>query len=188
MKAMKKLTYRAILGILLTFIAVPEVALAGEKPAHSETLTAGPYVIVLNLFQNPPQVEQPLDVSIICCASAHLSGRISGIPGLGTDGVIVRANLTPDLQQPGTLVGSIRLPVRGAWRLVVDLNGSRGQGTASLDVTVTAPNAIPIWLGWLIGLSPLVGCAWLARQQWRYRHTLLSKRRAATHALNACQR
>jgi len=184
----KKLTYRAILGILLTLIAVPEVALAGKKPALSETLTAGPYVIVLNLFQDPPEVEQPLDVSVICYAGAHLSGRIIGIPGPGTDGALVRANLTPGTQQPGTLVGSIRLPVRGAWHLIVELNGSRGQGTASLDVTVTAPNAIPIWLGWLIGLSPLVGCAWLVRQQWRYRRTLLSKRRATTHALNACQR
>ena len=178
---MKNVIRTAILCILLAFMAAPGVALAGEKPAHSETLTAGPYVIVLNLFQDPPEVEQPLDVSVVCCAGAHLSGRIIGIPGLGTDGVIVRANLTPGAQ-PGTLVGSIRLPVRGAWHLVVDLNGSRGQGTASLDVTVTAPNAIPTWLGWLIGLSPLVGCAWLARQQWRYRRALLRKRHAPVPA------
>ncbi len=179
---MKQLIRTAILCILLALIAAPGVALAGGKPTHSETLTAGPYVIVLNLFQDPPEVEQPLDVSVVCCAGAHLSGRIIGIPGLGTDGVIVRANLTPDAQQAGTLVGSIHLPVRGAWRLLVDLNGARGQGTASLDVTVTAPNAIPTWLGWLFGLSPLVGCAWLARQQWRYRRGLLSKRHAPVAA------
>ena len=174
---MKTLMCRAISCILLVFLAAPVVALAGEKPPRSEKLTAGPYVIVLNLFQDPPEVEQPLNVSVVCCVDAHLSGRIIGIPGLGTDGVIVRANLTPDAQ-PETLVGSIRLPVRGAWHLVVDLNGSRGQGMAGLDVTVSAPNAIPTWLGWLIGLSPLVGCAWLVRQQWRYRRALLSKRHA----------
>jgi hypothetical protein len=178
---MKDLLHTTMLCILLALMAAPGAALAGGKPAHSETLTAGPYIIVLNLFQDPPQVEQPLDVSVVCCAGAHLSGRILGIPGLGTNGVIVRANLTPGTQ-PGTLLGSIRLPVRGAWHLVVDLNGSRGQGTASLDVTVTAPNAIPTWLGWLIGLSPLVGCAWLARQQWRYRRALLSKRHAPVAA------
>jgi hypothetical protein len=179
---MKKFICITILCILLAFLAAPGVALAGEKPPRSEKLTAGPYVIALNLFQDPPEVEQPLDVSVVCCAGAHLSGRIVGIPGPGTDGVIVRANLTPDTRQPGTLVGSIHLPVRGAWRLVVNLNGSRGHGTASLDVTVTAPNAIPTWLGWLIGLSPLVGCAWLARRQWRYRRTLLRKRRGSVPA------
>ncbi len=179
---MKKFLYITIPCILLAFLAAPGVALGGEKPPRSEKLTAGPYVIVLNLFQDPPEAEQPLDVSVVCCADAHLSGRIVGIPGPGTDGVIVRANLTPDTQQPGTLVGSIHLPVRGAWRLVVNLNGSRGQGTASLDVTVTAPDAIPTWLGWLIGLSPLVGCAWLARRQWRYRRVLLNKRRGSISA------
>ena len=182
---MKDLIRIAILCTLLALTAAPGTALAAGKPARSETLTAGPYIIVLNLFQNPPEVEQPLDVSVVCCADAHLSGRIIGIPGPGTDGVIVRANLTPASQQPGTLVGSIHLPVRGAWRLVVNLDGSRGQGTASLDVTVTAPNAIPTWLGWLIGLSPLVGCAWLAWQQWRYRRTLLRKRRGSVPARNS---
>src|SRR6266567_6720211 len=181
---MKNLICTAILCTLLALTAAPGTALAAGKPARSETLTAGPYVIVLNLFQNPPEVEQPLDVSVVCCADAHLSGRIIGIPGPGTDGVIVRANLTPASQQPGTLVGAIHLPVRGAWHLVVDLDGSRGHGMASLDVTVTAPNAIPTWLGWLIGLSPLVGCAWLAWQQWRYRRTLLRKRRGSVSTGN----
>ena len=173
---MKKVICATILCALLALTAAPGLALAGGKPTRSETLTAGPYVIVLNLFQDPPEVEQPLDVSIVCRDNTHLSGQIIGIPGPGTDGVIVRANLTPASQQPGTLVGAIHLPVRGAWQLVVDLDGSRGHGMASLDVTVAAPNAIPTWLGWLIGLSPLIGCAWLAWQQWRYRRALLSKR------------
>jgi len=179
---MKDLICTAILCTLLALTAAPGVALAGGKPARSETLTAGPYVIVLNLFQDPPEVEQPLDVSIVCRDNAHLSGQIIGIPGPGTDGVIVRAKLIPASQQPGTLVGAIHLPVRGAWHLVVELDGSRGHGMASLDVTVTAPNAIPTWLGWLIGLSPLVGCTWLAWQQWRYRRALLSKRHGSVPA------
>src|SRR5260370_29014675 len=98
---MKNLIRTAILCTLLALTAAPGTALAGGKPARSETLTPGPYLIGLNLFQNPPEVEQPLDVSVVCCADAHLSGRIIRIPGPGTDGVIVRARPTPHSHQPG---------------------------------------------------------------------------------------
>jgi len=73
-------------------------------------------------------------------------------------------------------MGVLHLPVRGAWQVGIDLDGPAGHGSASLDVTVSAPNAIPPWLGWLIGLSPLIGCAWLTWQQWNYRRRLLATR------------
>jgi hypothetical protein len=52
----------------------------------------------------------------------------------------------------------------------VSLDGPQGPGTGSIVVTVSAPGAIPVWLGWLIGLSPLVGLAWFGlaqRRHWR---------------------
>jgi hypothetical protein len=110
---------------------------------------------------------------LLLSEKGHFSGQLMAQPDQDTNAVPVHTNLVPDQKKPDTLRGSISLPVRGAWYLLIDLNGPRGPGTASVDLTVLAPNAIPPWLGWLIGLSPLLGCAWLARQQLRYRRKLL---------------
>ena len=46
------------------------------------------------------------------------------MPGLGTDAVELHSNLV-SLDQTNTLVGTIRMPVRGAWQIVIQLNGPR---------------------------------------------------------------
>jgi hypothetical protein len=67
--------------------------------------------------------------------------------------------------------------VRGSWRLIVELDGPQGQGSSGLAVTSVVPFVLPAWLGWLLGLSPLIGCAWLIWHQWRYRRQLLTAAR-----------
>ncbi len=168
-----------LVALVMVLLGMSGVARADNKPARSEVLAVGPYVTEVNLSQDPPQVEQPLEVTVVPHDAIHLSGRITALPGLGTDAAPLHAALTPDAKGSTRLVGGIRLPVRGSWHLVVDLDGPRGHGTANLDVTVAAPNAIPLWLGWLIGLSPLVGCAWLVWQQGRYRRSLLMRERVS---------
>jgi len=42
-----------------------------------------------------------------------------------------------------------------------------------VPITIAAPGAIPsVWLGYLIGLSPLLGLAWFAWWQRGYLHRL----------------
>jgi hypothetical protein len=147
---------------------------AQQQPARSETLMVGPYTTVVNLFENPPQVGQPLKISIVPRDPMHLSGQIKALPRAGTDSTPTHASLVADANQPDTLVGSIQLPVRGGWQVVIELDGPKGHGTASFDVDAIVPNALPPWLGWLIGLSPLVGFAWFIWHQWRYRRRLLT--------------
>ena len=163
-----------LLLLLLVLGKLPGSAQAQQKPTRSETLMVGPYTIVVNLFENPPQVGQPLEISIVPRESMHLSGQIKALPRAGTDSTPTHATLVADKNQPDKLVGSIQLPVRGGWQVVIELDGPKGHGTASFDVNAIVPNALPAWLGWLIGLSPLVGFAWFIWHQWRYRRRLLA--------------
>lgn len=154
---------------------MPAVALAGGGPAHTETLLAGPYIVDVNLYQDPPMTDQSVEVTVVPHDSnLRLSGSIYMLPGLGTDAVELRSQLTP-LNQGNTLAGAIRMPVRGAWTIMVRLDGPRGEGQASFPIVVAAPGAIPIWLGWLIALTPTLGIAWLIWQQFRYRRKLLAR-------------
>lgn len=159
---------------LIAFCMLPAVARA-SGPAHTETLMAGSYLIDVNLYQYPPQTDLSDEVTVVPQQSnLHLSGLIRMEPGLGTDAVELRSPLSPS-GQSGTLVGSIRMPVRGAWNIVIQLNGPQGAGQASFPIVVAAPGAIPIWLGWLIALTPLLGIAWLVWHQRRYRKRLLAQ-------------
>jgi hypothetical protein len=160
--------------LALCILILPGTAQA-SGPAHTETLMAGPYLIDVNLYQYPPQTDQSDEVTVVPQQSnLHLSGLILMEPGLGTDAVELRSPLSPS-GQSGTLVGSIRMPVRGAWNIVIQLNGPQGAGQAGFPIVVAAPGAIPIWLGWLIALTPLLGIAWLVWHQRRYRKRLLAR-------------
>lgn len=164
-----------VLCVLVSMCAmVPEVAWA-NGPAHTETLQAGPYIVNVNLYQDPPMTDQAVEVTVVPQdIHVRLTGSINTIPGLGTDAVELHSRLTP-LDASGTLVGNIRMPVRGAWTIEVQLDGPQGAGQASFPITVAAPGAIPTWLGWLIGLIPMVGIGWLVWHQYRYRRRLLAR-------------
>ena len=95
-------------------------------------------------------------------------------PGLGTDAVELHSQLSP-MGRSNTLVGAVRMPVRGAWQIMIQLDGPRGKGEASFAVTVAGPGAMPVWLAWLIALTPMVGIGWMLWHQRRYRQKLLAQ-------------
>ncbi|MFL5703088.1 MAG: hypothetical protein ACJ8AG_09725, partial [Ktedonobacteraceae bacterium] len=124
-----------LLLVLILFLGkLAGSAQAQQQPARSETLMVGPYTTVVNLFENPPQVGQPLKISVAPRDPMHLSGQIKALPRAGTDSTPTHASLVADANQPDTLVGSIQLPVRGGWQVVIELDGPKGHGTASFDV------------------------------------------------------
>ncbi|GAC1388567.1 MAG: hypothetical protein NVS4B12_02880 [Ktedonobacteraceae bacterium] len=175
MRSLLMITRYSGMLVLLFLCSMPATALASGKPVHSETLMAGPYSIVVGLSADPPIVDQNFTLTVSSHEATPLSGMLIAQPGPGTDAIPAHTALTANIGNAHVLTGTLHLIVRGVWKLVLELNGLRGRGVASLDVTVTAPNAIPVWLGWLIGLLPLVGCIWLIWQQWHYRDTLLKK-------------
>jgi hypothetical protein len=168
-----------LIGLVLLFAPIaaltllPGFAWASDKPASTETLIAGPYTIDVNLYQDPPVTDQSSEVTVVPQEQGiRLSGRIVMMPGLGTDAVELHSNLVPQ-PQSSILVGTLRMPVRGAWQIVIQLNGPRGVGEASFPLRVAGPGAMPFWLAWLIALTPLLGIAWLIWHQRRYREKLL---------------
>ena len=172
---MRKFVFCTLFTFLLFLSSTPALAASHDQPAQSQTLVAGPYTIVMGLSTSQPIVDQDFTVTIVPRASVTLSGTLQAQPGPGTDGIIVRRALVADAAHPQTLNSGIRVPVRGAWTLVVNLNGPQGAGSASMDIIVAVPNAIPPWQGWAIGLLPLVGFIWLIWRQWVYRRTLLKQ-------------
>ena len=77
----------------------------------------------------------------------------------------VRASLSPDPNVRNGVQGDAEITVQGTWALDIVVTGSAGQGEASVPIIATAPPAIPIWLGWVIGFIPLYGLAVLLLSQ-----------------------
>ena len=153
-----------------------KTARAQSTPVSTQTLVAGPYVIDVSLYQSQPFVDQPLALSVVPHNRAlQLQGQIVADPGLGTDATELRAALSPLPNAPTTLQGAINLPVQGAWKIGLALDGPLGHGVASFPITVAAPGAIPVWLGWLIALIPLSAVVWWVWQQHGYRRKLVSQ-------------
>ena len=159
---------------LLAFFVLTIGASAASAPASTQTLAAGPYIIDFNLYQNPPPVDTPLEVTVVPHDSnQRLQGYITVEPGLGTDAIPLRSRLTATGDAHGTLQGTIRMPVRGAWNIVITLTGPQGQGSSQVAVTVASPGALPVWLAWLIGASPLLLVAFWIWRQHLYKRSLL---------------
>ena len=163
------------LAITLSIIILTSgMAQASNGPAFTRTLAVGPYIVQVNLNQYPPITDQTVNVTVVPQESTlRLSGHLNMLPGLGTDAVPLHSQLSP-LNATSTLTASIRMPVRGAWQIDVQLNGPQGTGEATFPIVVSAPGAMPIWLGWLIGSLPLLCLVWLIWNQRRYRQKLLA--------------
>ena len=152
------------LPTLLVLCLAPSALLAAPASAHQEAarteqLQAGPYLLSVQLYDDPAHVEQPLLLTVRSSpANDSLNDAtvtVSGVPGPGTDATQTPATtMQPDPAEPGLYTGEVSLPVRGAWDLQLEVSGPEGEGTANVPITVAAPSAIPVWLGWLIGLSP----------------------------------
>jgi hypothetical protein len=160
---------------LLCCFLQTDLALAASTPAYTATLLAGPYTIDVSLSQNPPSTDQPFEVTVSNHSSSQqLSGLLVAEPGQGTDAVRLQTPLLPLAGSAGKISGSLHLPVRGAWQLVVEVHGRQGSGSASTDITVGAPGAIPPWLAWAIAATPLILIVWWVHRQRHYRRTLLA--------------
>jgi hypothetical protein len=52
--------------------------------------------------------------------------------------------------------------------ITVEASGAAGAGRAETGIIAAAPGAIPVPVGWAIGLSPLIGIAGFAAAQRRW--------------------
>ena len=56
---------------------------------------------------------------------------------------------------PGVQEVIVIANVIGAWNLHLALDGPSGPAPVDVPVAVAGPPPIPVWVGWLISLSPL---------------------------------
>ncbi len=138
-----------------------------------EVRHAGPYQLTIALSDHLLHVGRALQLVVwVAPSGTSLRGAVItavGVPAFGTHSIPTQAiTMQHHPRELDTYVGEISFPVRGAWDLEIRVVGVASDAKTRIPITVTAPVDIPIWLGWLIGLSPLVGVAWFARWQFGY--------------------
>jgi len=160
------------IGVLL--VLYPPRSVQAASSGHTTTMQAGAYTMGVTLSQSTPFTDQPFTVTVGDNKGASLlSGQVITQPGLGTDGANIYTPLHALAGHPGVLQATLRIPIRGAWHIVIAIDGASGQGTGTVDVIAGAPGAMPFWLAWCIGAIPALGLlSWTLRQR-RLRHTLL---------------
>ena len=150
-------------ALFIAALAAPPLGTAGTAPL---VVAAGAYRLAVVLSSSVPTAGRPLDVLVERArggpALTGVTVTLRGRPGRGTPGTATRAVVMRPAPDPGVLRGRVELPVRGSWDLVFYVSGPAGDGVGALGVTAGVAGAMPVWAGWLIGLSPLLGLAWFA--------------------------
>ncbi len=141
------------LVVLLALTAAP----ARAATTRTDAYPAGPYTIAVTR-EDPVEVDHATGFALTVRPADGATVAATTLPGPRTAGRPGRA-VTIAAYAPGSYNVSASFPVRGAWLLVLDVSGPPGRGAASVPVTVAAPGAIPQWLGWTMGPSPLPGVA-----------------------------
>ena len=128
-------------------------------PLHTEKVRVGDRVVDVGFFMWPIRSGQP--------ALLYVEGEIDPattelwlVPAEATNAIPGRARSEADGAMKNLSWHEVNASVRGPWRLEVRAGGQ----TAALPIEVAGPPSIPIWLGWMIGLSPLVGLFWFLRR------------------------
>jgi hypothetical protein len=163
------------IGLWLLFLGA-----SADQPARQELVSAGSYLITVSLDSDPPYVDREMQVMVRPDdASLQLTGQVIAQPGLGNENAQpLRFDLQSSSTASGALETKIHIPVRGAWDIVISLDGPAGNGIAKIPVVVAAPGAIPVWLAWLVGSSPLLFVAWWLWRQHTYRNKLVQDKQA----------
>ncbi len=178
---------RSLFPVVVCVLLAATAADAQEALARVERRQAGPYRLEIVLDAARPLATRPLRVTVraldTTAALASVVITITGVPGPETRAVSTRAvRLRPSSDAAGGYSGAVSLSVLGAWDLEVKVTGAAGIGIARVPVAVSVPRVMPVWMGWMVGLSPLLGLAWFAVWQ---RHYLRRLRRAESPLLSA---
>ncbi len=160
----------ALLILIIELVLALAATMHGSTPARVERVQAGPYPLTVSLYTDPANAGFALPFAIAPQQpqSGVLTFDVTSVPGTGVDATPVHASITHDSNIRNGVQGAAEITVRGEWNLLISVDGPQGHAEASVPVTATAPPAIPLWLGWSIGLIPLYGLlAFLLLQRGR---------------------
>jgi hypothetical protein len=148
----------ALLGLITAMILSVAATIPGSTPARVVLVTAGPYPLTVRLYKDQALAgfALPFTIAPLPPTKKPLHFDATSVPARGIDATPVHSSLSPD-PSTGGVQGAAEMTVRGSWYLRVTVSGSAGKGIVDVPVTVVAPPAIPGWLAWPVGLTPLYG-------------------------------
>lgn len=132
----------------------------GSTPVRVVQVQAGPYPLIVSLYTYPAHASYALPFAIAPqhAVSGTLAYEVSSVPSpTDVPATPVRASFSPDANVRNGVQGDAEITVQGMWTLDIVVTGSAGRGEALVPIEATAPAPIPLWLGWVIGLVPLLG-------------------------------
>ena len=163
-KTMQRILLVVGAGALLILMVELTLSIAatmrGPAPTRVVRVNAGPYPLTVSLYADPARAGFALPFAIATKQPqpGPLTLDVISIPGTGVIATPIHAasfTLNPNVRDE--VRGSAEITVQGSWNLFVSVDGPLGHGVAAVPVMATAPPAIPLWLGWAIGLIPPVG-------------------------------
>ncbi len=143
----------ALIGVLVDLGVSIAATQHSSTPVRVVRVNAGPYPLTLNLYKYPADAGYALPFSITPQTQDKLTYNVNSVPEEGIHATPVRAGLTPDGRNG--VNGAAEIPVMGNWTLHITVTGLAGTGEVDVPILATAPPAIPLWLGWLVGLIPI---------------------------------
>lgn len=155
---MPNFRFLIVCGTLFALLLLATQPAAAHSGAPLRTVDAriGPYPMRI-AYYTEPRGGQALVFSIepLRETSSTLRYTVTAIPGTTVDAVPVRARLQTTPDHLNGVDGSVNLPVSGQWLLNIEVVGPQGLSSEDVPVLAGAPPAIPQWLGWLVGLTPI---------------------------------
>lgn len=147
-----------LLSVLLLGLLLPMSAGAhAASPLKEETVQAGPYGIKISYY-SLPRTEQTASLTLAPLPGSPVFQQVKATlrPAGTTNSTPRTLTVRPDpTDGPGVQEVLVTANVVGAWTLHLEVNGPQGPSTVDTSVAVSGPAAIPVWAGWLLGLSPL---------------------------------
>ena len=152
----------AIGSLIITGVAFYRIVLASTihgAPVRFADTTAGAYSIKVAFYNNPINAGDAIPFAIAPASrtSGPLRYIVTATPGPGVSGSLTQGDLSPQQSTPYGTPGSITFVTRGDWTMHIVVNGTAGPGQADIPIVAVAPQAIPAWLAWNIGLLPVYG-------------------------------
>lgn len=135
-------------------LAAPPGAARPALAAGTQTFAAPPYTVVVTA-PDPVPVQGEASFAVRVTPAEGVAVGAIAVPRPGTDSTPGRTRVVRS--GPGRFTLLVSFPVRGSWTLVIFLSTPAGRRQVAVTVTVAAPGAIPVWLGWAVGLLPLLG-------------------------------
>jgi len=127
-------------------------------PLHAEQVKVGTALVTVGFYMWPIRSDQ----SALLYIEGPLNPsetQVMAVPTGKTNASRVKAWSMPDQVQKQQSWHELQVGVRGDWILHIQAGDQEG----NLPLSVAGPPEIPLWLGWLIGLSPLTVLAWFVR-------------------------